>query len=253
VSLGPSVGVRVHRPAGLSDPAPGLLWIHGGCYVIGFAAQDDRMCRRFAHALGAVVASVEYRVAPEHSYPAALDDCEAALNWLLTQPDVDSSRIAIGGGSAGGGLTAALALRLRDQRTAQPVMQLLTYPMLDDRPAFRADPDPKRRRLMDQGMNRFGWESYLRGADPNHAVPARATDLTGLPPAWIGIGTHDLLFAECLEYADRLKQSAVACTVEVVQGAFHGFDRLAPKAGVSRRFFESQCAALSEALHRAPG
>jgi acetyl esterase/lipase len=248
VSLGPGVSVRVHRPTGVKDPAPAVLWIHGGCYVIGCAAQDDRLCRRFTRALGAVVASVEYRVGPEHPYPAALDDCEAALNWLLAQPDVDSSRIAIGGGSAGGGLTAALALRLRDQRTAQPVMQLLTYPMLDDRPAFRADPDPKRRRLMDQGMNRFGWESYLRGADPNHAVPARATDLTGLPPAWIGIGTHDLLLDESLEYADRLKQSGVPCAVEVVQGAFHGFDRVAPKAGVSRRFFESQCAALSEAL-----
>ncbi|WP_253869874.1 alpha/beta hydrolase [Mycobacterium sp. 1164966.3] len=251
VSLGPGVGVRVHRPPGLTGPAPGLLWIHGGVYVIGCAAQDDRLCRRFASALGAVVASVEYRVAPEHSYPAALDDCEAALKWLLAQPDVDPSRIAIGGGSAGGGLAAALALRLRDQGSAaQPVIQLLTYPMLDDRPAFRPDPEPERRRMMDQGMNRFGWESYLRGADPNRAVPARATDLTGLPPAWIGVGTHDLLFAESLEYADRLKQSGVPCALEVVQGAFHGFDLLAPKKGVSRQFFESQCAALTAALGR---
>jgi acetyl esterase/lipase len=132
----------------------------------------------------------------------------------------------------------------------QPVIQLLTYPMLDDRPAFQPDPDPLRRRLMDQGMNRFGWESYLRGADPNQAVPARARDRTGLPPAWIGVGTHDLLFPECLEYADRLKQDGVPCTVEVVQGAFHGFDRVAPKKEVSRRFFESQCAALRGALGR---
>ena len=240
--------MRVHRPAGLADLSPAVLWIHGGCYVIGCAAQDDKLCQRFARALGVVVASVEYRVAPENPYPAALDDCETALNWLLAQPDVDSSRIAIGGESAGGGLTAALALRLRDQGTARPVIQLLTYPMLDDRPAFRADPDHKRRRLMDQGMNRFGWESYLRGAEPRHAVPARATDLGGLPPAWLGVGTLDLLFNECLEYAERLKQCGVRCAVEVVPGAFHGFDLLAPKAEVSRRFFESQCAALSGAL-----
>jgi acetyl esterase/lipase len=120
--------------------------------------------------------------------------------------------------------------------------------MLDDRPASRADPDPKRRRVMDQGINRFGWESYLRGGEPNRAVPARATDLRGLPPTWIGVGTHDLLFNEIREYADRLEQSGVPCAVEVVPGAFHGFDLLAPKAGVSRRFFGSQCAALNGAL-----
>ena len=249
VSLGAGVGVRVHRPPALDAPMPGLLWIHGGCYVIGCAAQDDRLCERFARTLGVVVASVEYRVAPENPYPAALDDCEVALNWLTTQPDVDASRVAIGGASAGGGLTAALALRVRDAQSApKPVMQLLTYPMLDDRPALRADPDPRHRRIMDQGMNRFGWESYLRGAVPADAVPARATDLGGLPSAWIGVGTLDLLFEECLDYADRLKQSGVECALQVVPGAFHGFDLFAPKAGVSRRFFEAQCTALRAAF-----
>ncbi|OBK29285.1 hypothetical protein A5634_18560 [Mycobacterium asiaticum] len=101
---------------------------------------------------------------------------------------------------------------------------------------------------MGQGMNRLGWESYLRGCDPKEAVPARATDFGGLPTAWIGVGTRDLLFDECLEYADRLKQSAVACAVEIVAGAFHGFDLLAPKADVSQRFFGAQCAALQGAL-----
>ncbi|MDT5256241.1 MAG: hypothetical protein QOD10_1321, partial [Mycobacterium sp.] len=250
VQLGKGTGVRVHRPAGRAAPSAALLWIHGGGYVIGCAAQDDKLCERFARTLGVVVASVEYRVAPEYPYPAALDDCETALNWLLARPDVDSSRIAIGGASAGGGLTAALALRLRDQGNQHAVMQLLTYPMLDDRPAFRPDPDPKRRRLLDQGANRFGWESYLGGGQARHAVPARARDLGGLPPTWIGVGTMDLLFNECVEYADRLKQSGVQCALEVVPGAFHGFDLLFPKAGVSRRFFESQRAALSGALSR---
>jgi acetyl esterase/lipase len=145
VSLGPGVGVRVHKPASFITPSAALLWIHGGCYVIGAAAQDDRLCSRFADVLGMVVASVEYRVAPEHPFPAALDDCESALKWLAGQPDVDPSRIAIGGASAGGGLTAALALRLRDQGKKRPAMQLLTYPMLDDRPAYQPDPDAARR------------------------------------------------------------------------------------------------------------
>jgi acetyl esterase/lipase len=133
-------------------------------------------------------------------------------------------------------------------KSAQPLFQLLAYPMLDDRPAFIADPDPKHRRVMDQAMNRFGWESYLRGAEPGDVVPARAKDFRGLPPAWIGVGTHDLLFKGSLAYAERLKESGVPCAVEVVPGAFHGFDLLAPKLGVSQRFFESQCAALSGAL-----
>jgi acetyl esterase/lipase len=140
--LGVGSGVRVHRPPGLQTPAAAMLWIHGGCYVIGSAAQDDELCRRFARTLGIVVASVEYRLAPEHPYPAALDDCAAALNWLTGQPDVDSSRVAIGGASAGGGLTAALALRVRDEEMTRPVLQLLVYPMLDDRPAFQPDPEP---------------------------------------------------------------------------------------------------------------
>jgi acetyl esterase/lipase len=248
IRLGDGVGVRVHRPTSDSAASAALLWIHGGCYVIGCARQDDKLCQRFARALGVVVASVEYRVAPENPYPAALDDCTTALNWLARQADVDSSRIAIGGASAGGGLTAALALRARDERTVKPVLQLLTYPMLDDRPAFKADPDPKHHRLMGQGMNRLGWESYLRGGDPDDAVPARASDLSGLPPAWIGVGTLDLLFNECVEYADRLKRSGVPCALEVVPGAFHGFDLLAPKAVVSQRFFEAQCVALRGAL-----
>jgi acetyl esterase/lipase len=248
VRLGDGVGLRVHRPPSDTDPAAALLWIHGGCYVSGSAAQDDKVCQRFARALGVVVASVEYRLAPENPYPAALDDCTTALNWLASQADVDSTRIAIGGASAGGGLTAALALRARDERTVKPVLQLLTYPMLDDRPAFKADPDAKHRRVMGQGMNRLGWESYLRGGDPDDAVPARATDLSGLPPAWIGVGTLDLLFNECVEYADRLKQSGVPCALEAVPGAFHGFDLFAPKAGVSQRFFEAQCGALRGAF-----
>lgn len=251
ISLGDGAGVRVHTPLGLSVPAAALLWIHGGCYVIGTAAQDDALCRRFASALGIVVASVDYRLAPEHPHPAAVDDCVTALNWLARHPEVDSSRIAIGGASAGGGLTAAVALRTREGGAVKPIMQLLTYPMLDDRPAYRADPEPEKRRLMDQGMNRFGWDSYLKGANPKNAVPARADCMADLPPAWIGVGTHDLLLDENRAYAQRLEQDGVPCALEIVPGAFHGFDLMVPDAQVSRRFFESQCTALRNALDKA--
>jgi acetyl esterase/lipase len=248
IPLGGGAGARVFRPTDVASPWPGLLWIHGGGYVIGRAAQDDRLCRRFAGALGIAVASVEYRLAPENPYPAALDDCYTALRWLTTQPDVDTSRLVIGGASAGGGLAAALAFTVRDHGEFTPVLQLLTYPMLDDRSSSRTDLDPKRFRLWTQRSNQFGWASYLGDADPSAAVPARRADLGGLPPAWIGVGTHDLFYDEDHAYAERLRAAGVPCDVEVVNGAFHGFDRIVPGAGVSKAFFSRQCAAMRSAL-----
>lgn len=248
IPLGDGVGVRVFRPAGLTRPAPALLWIHGGGYVIGRAAQDDRLCRRFAKALGITVASAEYRLAPENPYPASLNDCHTVLTWLAAQPEVDPSRLVIGGASAGGGLAAALALMARDRGEFTPVLQLLTYPMLDDRSSSRTDLDPTRFRLWNQRSNQFGWDSYLGSADPSVAVPGRREDLSGLPPAWIGVGTHDLFYEEDLAYAERLRAAGVRCDVEVVSGAFHGFDQIVPGADVSKAFFSSQCAAMRTAL-----
>jgi acetyl esterase/lipase len=128
------------------------------------------------------------------------------------------------------------------------VLQLLVYPMLDDRTVTRSDLDGARYRLWSQGSNRFGWTSYLAGADPRIAVPARHGDLAGLPPAWLGVGTRDLFLDEDLAYARRLNVAGVACRVEIVAGAFHIFDVVLPKAGVSRSFFASQCASLREAF-----
>src|SRR5690349_9190273 len=183
ITLGSGVSVRLHRPAGVSSPGPALLWIHGGGYVIGDAAQDDVLCRRFAEKLGATVAAVNYRLAPEHPYPTPLEDCHAALEWLAGLPSVDRDRVAIGGASAGGGLAAALALLARDRGEIPVVAQILVYPMLDDRTVGRADLDNPGHRLWNQTSNRYGWQAYLRDADPDVAVPARRTDLAGLPPA----------------------------------------------------------------------
>jgi acetyl esterase/lipase len=247
LTLTSGAGVRLHRPASQDGPAPALLWIHGGGYVLGRAQQDDKLCRRFSDNLGITVASVEYRLAPEHPYPAALEDCYAVLKWLATLPAVDPARIAIGGASAGGGLAAALALLAHDRGEITPALQLLTYPMLDDR-AVAQSAVARNYRLWNERSNRFGWASYLGSADPAVAVPARRADLSGLPPAWIGVGTLDLFYEEDLDYAKRLKDAGVPCDVEVVPGAFHGFDQVVPGAGVSRTFFGSQCASLREAL-----
>ncbi|OBI53331.1 alpha/beta hydrolase [Mycobacterium kyorinense] len=246
LTLESGAGVRLYRPAGLTQQAPALLWIHGGGYVIGSARQDDRLCHRFSDELGITVASVDYRLAPEHPYPAPLEDCYSALTWLARLPTVDPARVAIGGASAGGGLAAALALLARDRGEVTPSLQVLAYPMLDDRSAD--SPKNSNYRLWSPNSNRFGWAAYLGDADPQVAVPARRDDLSGLAPAWIGVGTHDLFYDEDLAYAQRLRAAGVPCEVEEIVGAFHGFDLIAPKAQVSQAFFASQRDVLRASL-----
>jgi acetyl esterase/lipase len=219
--------------------------------VIGGPEQDERLCRMIADRLGAVVAAVDYRLAPEHPFPAALHDCYDALFWLASRPDVD--RVAVGGASAGGALAAAVALLARERGEVHPMFQLLSYPMLDDRTALRDDLDARGVRLWNNDANRFAWRSYL-GVEPGSAdvsglaAPARNDDLTGLPPAWIGVGQLDILHDEAVVYADRLAAAGVACELTVVPGAFHGFDSIRPNASITSRFRETQLRALAAAL-----
>jgi len=248
--------VRVHHPVGASrEPLPAVLWIHGGGYVIGSAAQEDALCRRFANELGAVVAAVDYRRAPEHPFPAPLEDCHDALVWLAGLDQVDPGRVAIGGASAGGGLAAALALMARERQQVSPVLQLLSYPMLDDRTVLRHDIDESGFRLWNNRSNDLGWSSYLAapaGSDGvgAQAAPARCDDLAGLPPAWIGVGTLDLFLDEDLTYAERLTAAGVPVELDVVDGAFHAFDYLAPRSSISREFRASQLRSLAAAFDR---
>jgi acetyl esterase/lipase len=254
VSVDANVSVHVFRPTSARPRAPALLWIHGGGMVLGDAAQDSGFCRGVADQLNIVVVSVEYRLAPEHPFPAPLEDCYAALQWLARQPDIDPARIAIGGASAGGGLAAALALLAKERGEIRPVLQLLSYPMLDDRTTTRTDIDPRRLRLWSPASNRFGWRAYLGpatadGDAPPLAAPARYDDLSGLPPAWIGVGSNDLFHDEDVAYARRLQQAGVASTLHVVPGAYHNFDSIEAKAAISRAFVKAQTTALDEALN----
>ena len=248
------VSVRLHRPPGTTTgPSPALLWIHGGGFVLGTAAQDDRTCRRIARRHGAVVAAVEYRLSPEHPFPVPLDDCHDALAWLAARDEVDAGRVAIGGTSAGGGLAAGLALLARDRGEVHPVAQVLAYPMLDDRTVLRNDIDQRSLRLWDNRSNAFGWSSYTglppgSPAVPALAAPARYEDLTGLPPAWIGVGTLDLFHDEDVAYAGRLRDAGVDCELHVVEGAFHGFDGVVPRSQVSKEFLAGQDAVLAAAF-----
>jgi len=252
----PPVRVRIHRPDDAAPGTPALLWIHGGGHLLGTAAMDDRLCGRYAKELGITVIAPEYRLAPEHPFPADLEDCYTALAWAAQARDelgIDAANMAIGGASAGGGLAAALAQLARDRREVSPVFQLLVYPMLDDRTATRTDIDEAGFHLWHQRSNRYAWQAYLRSppgsaAVPAYAVPARCDDLAGLPSAWIGVGTLDLFHDEDLAYARRLRDNGVACETVVVAGAYHGFDIWSPGAAPSRQFFQAQVDALRTAL-----
>lgn len=243
------VTVRLHRPGDLPDRAPALLWIHGGGTIMGHAAEDDKYLRKLSHLTGVAIAAVEYRLAPEHPYPIPLEDCYAALLWLARQSWVDPGRIAIGGASAGGHFAAAVAQRAHDRKDIKLAYQMLVYPMLDDRTG--AERDGLRRIMWTETDNQLAWQWYLNGADPDEAAPARRADLSGLPPAWIGVGTLDLFYRESVEYARRLREAEVPVHEEIAPGAFHAFDQIAEKAPVSVRFFASQCDHLRDALVRA--
>ncbi len=213
---------------------------------------DDRRCIAWARDLGLVVVSVDYRLAPEHPFPAALDDAQAAWTWLrgaTSAVGVDPARLAVGGASAGGGLAACLAQRLRDEGAASPAAQLLVYPMLDDRTAARRELDADGYLVWSNRSNRAGWSAYLGrtpgAADvPDHAVAARSADLGGLPPAWIGVGSLDLFLEEDRAYAAGLEAAGVATELHEVPGAPHGFDALAPDVPLARSFAASQAAFL---------
>ena len=253
-----AVRVRIYQPADRPNILPGLLWIHGGGYVLGDIEQDDRLMKQLVKRIGCVALSVDYRLAPEHPFPAPVEDCYAGLQWLFAHAGelgVDPSRIAIGGASAGGGLAAGLALLARDRGEVQVAFQLLIYPMIDDRnvtPASYAITDP---RVWHRESNRLGWKAYLGrdggGDDVSpYAAAARATDLTHLPPAYIPVGALDLFIDENIEYAQRLIQAGVPTELHVYPGAFHGFDAFAPSAAVSKQFKAERDNALKRALYR---
>ena len=228
----PSVQVVTYERPDRPRPSGALLWIHGGGYVLGDTAMEDTWCAKVARELNVLVVSVDYRLAPENPFPAPLDDCHAALSWLVELSrtlGVDRDRIAVGGESAGGGLAAALVQRAHDDGLPM-CFQLLVYPMLDDRTVTRAEARGDWTLVWSPPSNRYGWASYL-GRDPGgtetrpYAVPARREDLSGLPPAWIGVGTVDLFHNEDVTYARRLRQAGVAVDLYEVVGMFHAADR----------------------------
>jgi acetyl esterase/lipase len=253
----PDVPVRVYRPkAGASAPRPAVFEIHGGGFMMGDIAMMDPWCQRVAAEIDAVVVSVEYRLAPEHPFPAGLEDCYAALVWTATEAKklgIDPERIAVAGQSAGGGLAAATALLARDRGGPKLCFQLLEIPELDDRldtPSMVAFTDTP---LWNRPSAVWSWRHYLgpdhRGEVSPYAAPARAENLAGLPPAYISTMEFDPLRDEGILYGLRLLQAGVSVELHSYPGTFHGSALLA-NAEVSRRNMEEVFGVLARRLRK---
>ena len=235
---------------------PAVLYIHGGGYVMGTADMNEGYCKKLALDLDAVIVSVDYRLAPKTRFPGSVEDCYSALLWLKKEHvslGIDTSRIAVTGESAGGGLAASLAFLVRDRKEVSLVLQFLTYPMLDDRTGSTVDPGAfQGEYIWTRESNMFGWQSLLGQKPglktvPYPAVPARIDLLTGLAPAFIVCGSLDLFAGESLAYAGRLIEQGVPTEIHIYSGAVHGFIGAVGTQMVSR-FYEKRKAAFSKAF-----
>ncbi|MDE1915362.1 MAG: alpha/beta hydrolase [Sphingomonadales bacterium] len=236
---------------------PAILHTHGGGFITGSALLELLRLASLAQELDCVIVSVEYALAPEAVWHHAIEQTYAGLRWLHASArtlGVDPSRIAVMGESAGGGHAALLALTARDRGEVPLAFQCLIYPMLDDRTGTTRFPPPGLGCIgWDADANHYGWRAFLgqepgTAKVPDHAVPARAKSLAGLPPTFIGVGAIDLFAREDIAYAQRLTASGVAAELLVLPGAFHGFDAVVPGARASREISAAKLSALRGGL-----
>jgi len=243
------------KPGGKNRPA--TVYIHGGGYVLGSAGGNLQLAQDIAQATGSLVVSVDYTLAPEAVFPIAREQNYAALAWVHENAGklgIDRNRIAVMGDSAGGGHAAMLAIAARDRGKYKIAYQCLIYPMLDDRTgSTQRVPSHIGHFIWTEAANRFGWSSLLgvpagSASPPPGAVPARTTNLAGLPPTFIGVGDIDLFIAEDLDYAKRLALAGVSTELHVVPGAYHGFDVVTRDAKLTVQFRNAWQSALRRGL-----
>lgn len=238
--VGP-ITLSIFSPRGLTHPAPCVYHTHGGGMIIGDRFTGADLYLDWVDKLGCVVVSVEYRLAPEHPHPVPVEDCYAGLVWTAKNAaslQINLDRLVIGGASAGGGLAAALTLMARDRRGPKLAASLLIYPMLDDRNETISSRQFVGRGVWDRGSNETGWTALLGSArgGPDvspYAAPARATDLSGLPPTFIDVGSAEVFRDEDVTYANRIWHAGGVCELHVWPGGFHGFDAFAPTSALA--------------------
>ncbi len=241
----PDVAVLLITPAKDGKIRPGVVFIHGGGFILGTAMGEAASAQSLAAELDCVVVSVDYRLAPETRFPGSLEDNYAALRWMhnnAAQLGVDPKRVAVVGGSAGGGHAAMLTLAARDRGEFPICYQVLLYPMLDDHTGSTHMPPPFIGTFgWGAADNKLGWTSLLgvpagSKSVPLGAVPARVSDLSGLPPTFIGVGALDLFVEEDMAYAQRLILAGIPTKMLVVPGAFHAFDGVAANTRIAKEF-----------------
>lgn len=256
---GTALRLHIYRPRGVLGALPVLLHFHPGGYIMGVPEMRDTRNRQIALAVNCIIVSVRYRLAPEAPFPAALEDGYAALCWVHKEAgslSADPQRIAVCGESAGGGLAASIAQMAHDKGDILLLMQVLTYPMLDNRTGSTiAAAKSCGEFVWTPQSNRFAWTSLL-GEDhvdrelPPYAAPGRRADLAGLPPTFIAVGAIDLFAEEGIDYASRLLHAGVPTQLHVFPGAFHGFDSI-PGAWGSDTYLDLYVSALSRGFARA--
>ncbi|MEO7422530.1 MAG: alpha/beta hydrolase [Ornithinibacter sp.] len=246
------ISVRIYRPVGATGPLPGIFYIHGGGMVLGTVEGEDATASMLCDEVQAVVVSVEYRLAPEHPHPAPLEDCYAGLLWTAqsaTDLGIDPTRLAIYGGSAGGGLAIATAMLARDRGGPGLCFMMPIYPMVDDTNSTASSHEITNVGIWDRDANIEAWSWYLGGKDADrYAAPTRTDDVSGLPPAFIDVGTCDLFRDENIEFANRLMQAGVPCELHVNPGSYHASEIFAPEAALSQRIWAMRVEALRRAL-----
>ncbi|WP_316189188.1 alpha/beta hydrolase [Bradyrhizobium sp. SZCCHNS1054] len=225
-----AIPARLYRPMRLPDgPAPVLVFFHGGGWVIGNLDTHDIVCRKLAHEGELIVISVDYRLAPEHKFPAAVDDAVGAAQWIADNAaaiGIDARRLSVGGDSAGGNLAAVVALAARDGKGPKIAGQVLIYPATDFTMSHPSHSEPETSVLLTHSVIRWFRDHYLGSAADVHdwrASPARAETLVGLPPAYVLTAGADPLRDEGSDYALRLREAGVAVTYRHFPGQFHGF------------------------------
>ncbi len=246
------IPVRIYRPESAA-PLPVVVYFHGGGWVIGDIASHDTVCHRLAGGVPAVVVSVDYRLAPEHRFPAAVDDGDTAVSWVSEHAPGfggDPGRLAVAGDSAGGALATVAARHARDAGGPPVAFQLLVYPATDMTCSLPSHMENGNGYLLDTDTMSWFTDHYLGDADRRHpdASPLFAPDLAGLPPALVVTAGFDPLRDEGQAYAERLEHAGVPVTTSCYEGMFHGFYGLDPLLDAARRATAETIAALREAL-----